>query len=359
MLTVIFIQENAMLFRIFPRDALATLFSLLNDRRMVGPVVCGLDRNGKRLYDFAELHEFADLALDYPGTVYSAKTWLLPASEELASFRLENGEWNRVVDLNPGPPTVYFGLHACDINALQKLDKVLLGGAYPAPNYAAKRRNAFIIGVSCLPRASCFCRSLGTDQARQGFDLFLTNVGDQYFAEVLSAEAFELLRVLGAREPAGAEHDQYLQYVRKREKAFTCRVDTTDLATILDLEFQSEAWRRWGDKCLSCGTCASVCPTCYCYGVTENVDLDLKGGRKLRQLHSCNLVDFAEVAGGHNFRPASSTRIKYRYYHKLRGFLEAGEEPMCVGCGRCGEACLAGITVPEVIASVRQGENRG
>lgn len=348
-----------MLFRVFPRDELATIFNLLDDRRIIGPIERGVNRKGEQLYDFGEAREFADLVLDYPTTVYSAKHCFLPASEELAAFRLENGEWNRSVDFNPGQPTVYFGLHACDINALQKLDKVLLGGTYPVPHYAAKRRNAFIIGISCLPRDSCFCRSMGTDQARQGFDLFLTDIGDQYFVEVLSAEAFELLRPLNPREPNGDEHDRYLHYVRKREKAFTCRVDTTDLATIFDLEFQSEAWRRWGDKCLSCGTCASVCPTCYCYGVTENVDLDLHGARKLRQLHSCNLIDFAEVAGGHNFRPESSTRIKYRYYHKHRGFLEAGEEPMCVGCGRCGEACLAGITVPEVIASVRQEGNRG
>lgn len=349
-----------MLFRVFPKEELVTLYQRLADhRRIVGPVARGTDYRGRALYDFQVVSEFAQLALDYPNTVYSPKNWFLPASEELAAFRQDQGEWSRTVDFHAGPPTVYFGLHACDINALLKLDKVLLGGAYPVPHYAAKRGQALIIGVSCLPGPACFCRSMGTDQARQAFDLFLTDIGDHYFAEVLSAEAFELLRSLPVHEPEAAEHARYLHYIRERERAFTCQVDTTDLATILDLEFQAEAWQRWGEKCLSCGTCAGVCPTCYCYGVTENVDLDLKGGNKLRQLHSCNLIDFAEVAGGHNFRPASATRIKYRYYHKHRGFLEADEEPMCVGCGRCSEACLAGITVPEVIASVRQEGNRG
>ena len=79
-------------------------------------------------------------------------------------------------------------------------------------------------------------------------------------------------------------------------------------------------------------------------------------GAKEQTLYSCNLIDFAEVAGGHNFRPERSRRLKYRYYHKHRGFVEAFEESLCVGCGRCGEACLAGITVPEVIASVRGEE---
>jgi Fe-S oxidoreductase len=91
--------------------------------------------------------------------------------------------------------------------------------------------------------------------------------------------------------------------------------------------------------------------------VEETVDVGLRKARKTKVLYSCNFVDFAEVAGGHNFRPERSSRLKYRYYHKHRGFVEAYEESLCVGCGRCGEACLAGITVPEVIASVR-GEGR-
>ncbi len=348
-----------MLFRVFPKNDLETLFNLLSDQRIVGPVFRGVDRRGRPLHDFQKVNDFADLTLDYPTTVYSPKSWFLPCTEELAAFRAEGAGWRKSVDIAPGPPTVYFGLHACDINALEKLDKVLLGGEHPMPFYAAKRRNGFIIGVSCLPGPQCFCRSMGTDQARQGFDLFLTDLGDRYFAEVLSAEAFELLRQLPTTEPSAAEHRLYLQGVRKREESFSCTVDTTDLTKILDLEFQAEVWREWGAKCFSCGTCANVCPTCYCYGVTETVDLDLQGARKIRQLYSCNLIDFAEVAGGHNFRPEAHTRLKYRYYHKHRGFVEAYEEALCVGCGRCGEACLAGITVPEVIASVRQEGNRG
>ncbi|HSH13882.1 MAG TPA: 4Fe-4S dicluster domain-containing protein [Desulfurivibrionaceae bacterium] len=348
-----------MLFKVFPKTELLALFARLTDRRIVGPVARGLDRQGRPLHDFAAVHDFAELALDYATTVYSPKQWFLPFAEELAAFRLDNREWRRTVDFNPGPPTVYFGLHACDINALLKLDKVLLGGEYPVPHYAAKRRNGFIIGVSCLPGSQCFCRSMGTDQVVQGFDLFLTDLGDQYFAELFTAEAFELLRGLRAREPGAAEHEQYLQWVRRREASFTCHVDTTDLTKILDLEFQAEAWRYWGDKCLSCGSCANVCPTCYCYGVEETVDLDLRGANKTRRLHSCNLIDFAEVAGGHNFRPEPHTRLKYRYYHKHRGFVEAYEESLCVGCGRCGEVCLAEITVPAVIASVRQEGHHG
>ncbi len=92
-----------------------------------------------------------------------------------------------------------------------------------------------------------------------------------------------------------------------------------------------------------------VCPTCYCYGVEEEVSMDFQHATRIKQLHSCNLLDFAKVAGGHNFRPDKETRLKYRYYHQHRGFVEDYDEPKCVGCNRCGRVCLAGINPPAVI----------
>lgn len=194
---------------------------------------------------------------------------------------------------------------------------------------------------------------MGTDTAIHGFDMFLTDIGGKYFAEVLSVDAFNFLQQIKSSEPTKKEDKLYKSLTQEKSKQYQTTVETTDLTKILDLEFDSKAWDYWGDKCLSCGTCANVCPTCYCYGVEENVDLDLKGASKTKYLYSCNLHDFAQVAGGHNFRPQSATRLKYRYYHKHRGFVETFEESLCVGCGRCGEACLADITPPEVIADVR------
>jgi NAD-dependent dihydropyrimidine dehydrogenase PreA subunit len=99
-----------------------------------------------------------------------------------------------------------------------------------------------------------------------------------------------------------------------------------------------------------------VCPTCYCYGVSELVSMDFTRGAKVKQLYSCNLVDFAEVSGGHNFRPKRESRLKYRYYHQHRGFVEAYDEPKCVGCGRCSRVCLGGINPPDVIRDLLEEE---
>jgi len=344
-----------MLFKVFAKDELPKLFDLLAANPVIAPVQKGVDQHGVPLFDFDVVHDFADLRLDYTSTIHSAKRYFLPYVETLATFTVDKGGWEKQVDLNIDRRQVLFGLHACDINALNKLDKVLVQSAYPNPFYAAKRRNMFIIGLQCTPRPQCFCRSMGTDFALHGFDMFLTDLGDSYFAEILSAAAFQFMARIVTREPGHDDHERYKAVVAEKNGRFQAKVDSSDLTKILDMEFESPAWKAWGDKCLSCGTCANVCPTCYCYGVEENVDLDLTGAVKTRRLHSCNLIDFAVAAGGHNFRPHSHARLKYRYYHKHRGFVEAFEEALCVGCGRCGEACLAGITVPAVIASVREG----
>ncbi len=346
-----------MIFRVIDKEELKIFFDVLAARNaIVGPVRTGTDRHGKPLYAFEQVSDFHKLQLDYTTTKLPAKRYFLPFREELASFRIDGNDWHKVVDYNCDRPYIFFGLHACDINALNKLDKVLLGGVYPMPYYAAKRKNMFIIGFGCRPQPFCFCRSMGADTALHGFDMFITDIGSRYVVEILSAAAYNLLTTIRTRMPEEADHVQYMRAVDEKNKQFTAKVDTTDLAKILDMEFQAPVWKQWGDRCLGCGTCANVCPTCYCYGVEETVDIDLRNARKIKTLYSCNVVDFAEVAGGHNFRPERHIRLKYRYYHKHRGFVEAYEESLCVGCGRCGEACLAGITVPEVIASVRGEE---
>jgi len=345
-----------MIFKVFDKAELAKLFEALLANRVVAPVRKGSDKDGNPIYSFEVVYDFDQVRFDYTSTQYPAKRFFLPYKETLCNFDIKGDSWEKRVDFNIYQPQVLFGLHACDINALNKLDKVLLGSVYPTPYYASKRKNMFIVGIDCTPQPYCFCRSMGTDTALHGFDLFLTDLGDQYFVEIMSATAYNYMKYIKTRDPSEEDHRRYVDVEEAKHQKFIATVDTTDLTKILDMEFQSEVWKYWGDKCLSCGTCANVCPTCYCYGVEETVDMDLRHAAKTKQLYSCNLIDFAEVAGGHNFRPESHVRLKYRYYHKHRGFVEAFEESLCVGCGRCGQACLANITVPEVIASVRHEE---
>jgi ferredoxin len=190
---------------------------------------------------------------------------------------------------------------------------------------------------------------MNTDAAFHGFDLFLTDIGDRYFVAINSDTGYIIVNRVNAREVTEEDQLLYKKAKKQIELKFATQVDITIVPELMDLEFESDVWKKWGDKCLSCGSCAMVCPTCYCYGIEEDVDLSLAKATKRRFLYSCNLLDFASVAGGHNFRPESHIRLKYRYYHQFRGFVEAFDQSLCVGCNRCGKACLAGISPKAVI----------
>jgi sulfhydrogenase subunit beta (sulfur reductase) len=303
------------------------------------------------------VESFDEIDLDYETTEYSAKTYFLPYEEDLSKYRFDDKDWQQDISYRLHPRAI-IGLHACDIAALLKLDKVMARDFYPSPYYISRRKNTFILGIDHEPCNGGFCKSLGTNTVARGFDLFLTDLGDDYFVSVGSDQGYSALQGLKIREVTDADTDAYLEVRGKLAGSFKTEVKVQDLPSLLDIEFESDVWKKWGSKCLSCGSCAMACPTCYCYGVSENVSMDSTEGTKVKHLYSCNLIDFAEVAGGHNFRPSAETRLKYRFYHQHCGFVEAYDEPKCVGCGRCGRTCPSGINPPAVIEDLHQSEVR-
>ena len=102
-------------------------------------------------------------------------------------------------------------------------------------------------------------------------------------------------------------------------------------------------------KCLSCGSCNLVCPTCYCFDVTDRLQLNLKDGKRFRRWDSCQLDSFAAVATGENFRTERKNRLKHRLNRKCLYETSDYGKPSCVGCGRCARACVAGIDIKEAI----------
>lgn len=346
-----------MLFRILRKGEFRRLIEhLFQETEVVAPKRIDTNLENKPIFQYLPVQSFDEIALDYDTTSYSAKTYFLPFQEKLSVYRFEDEDWTQEIAYRIQPRAIV-GLHHCDINALLKLDKVLASDFFPNPYYVSRRKNTFVIGIDCKPCEGGFCKSMGTDTVTHGFDLFLTDLGDRYFVKIGSDRAFTLLHEVETEEITDHDTLEYLEVRRRFNNGFKDTVQVQDLPILLDIEFESAVWKKWGSKCLSCGSCAMVCPTCYCYGVTERISMDFKQGVKVKQLYSCNLVDFAQVAGGHNFRPSAESRLKYRYYHQHRGFVESFGGPMCVGCGRCGRVCLAGINPPDVIQDL-QAEQR-
>jgi len=248
---------------------------------------------------------------------------------------------------------VLFGVHACDVHALRILDLLYLSD-YVDPYYQRNREQLTVVAYGCWPDESCFCQSMGTSTADDGFDLFLNPLDDCLLVTVGSSRGDDIVRANPALfEPSTrADAESYLKRLREREAAFTLELDVTDLPFILDLKKDDPVWHEVGKKCLCCGSCSMVCPTCSCFNVVDQVPEEGRA-RRLRTWDACLYPDYAVVAGGHNFRADRADRVKNRYYHKQESFVREFGMPSCVGCGRCIEGCPTGINVVEVFQHVR------
>ncbi|MBU4555779.1 MAG: 4Fe-4S dicluster domain-containing protein [Actinobacteria bacterium] len=337
-----------MFFRIMDKDRLPDLVAGLSKGfEVIGPVA-----KGER-FVFERIETPEMLRLDYDTTLLPPKKLFFPPEEQMMRFRVAD---NEVVDDEVyAAPRVIFGLHPCDINALMLMDNVFLG-EYEDPYYRARRESTMLIGVSCKPTDECFCNAWGTDEVHWGFDVFLTDLGDRYFISVRSVKGAELLdEFVATRDADESDTAAFQQHTRNFKNSFTDDLDTSQLPLLLDAKFDDPLWDRLGERCLSCGACSMVCPTCYCFDVTDRLEADGKTGTRVRTWDSCQFTQFAEVAHGQNFRESRASRVKYRYYHKQWGYLSKFERVLCVGCGRCARACLAGISPREVVTALEMG----
>ena len=337
-----------MFFRVMDKSRLPDLVrGLSTDHEVIGPIAKG------DAFVFGTVLDPSELRLDYDATLLPPKKYFVPPAEELMRF---DARENEVLTAKvQAHPRVLFGVHPCDINALMLMDNVFLG-EYEDPYYKARRDSTLIVGVNCLPSSSCFCNAWGTDEVHWGFDIFLSDLGDRYFVSVRSVKGAELLdRFVETRDIAEQDTADFQRVTREFKESFENHLDTAQLPLLLDAKFEDEVWDELGEKCLSCGACSMVCPTCYCFDVRDKLSPSGADGSRQRTWDSCMFSEFAEVAHGHNFRGTKASRVKYRYYHKQWGYLSKFERVLCVGCGRCARACKAGINPRVVIEALQKG----
>lgn len=304
-------------------------------------------------FAFERLERFADARLDYQRTILPPKKYFLPQRETM--FRWSPGEGFVPCSEGLDRRIVLLGVHACDVYGLNLLDEVFAAGRFPDPYYLARRRNVVVVGIDCMPDEHCFCRSMHADTVQRGFDLFLHDLGDRYLVRVATATGDDLVLAAQSlfRDSTAADVAAYKRRSAEKAAAFTTAVELRDVPELIELEYESPLWEELGRRCLACGACTAVCPTCYCFDVVDRPALTGEEATRERCWDSCLFSTHALVAGGENFRPEQSDRIKFRFYHKQRGFVAEHGRPSCVGCGRCDVACPARIRMVEVLGRLR------
>lgn len=304
-------------------------------------------------YAFDQPANWSEVALAYPRTLLPPRKYFLPPREALFSFDPKGGFRDLLSEA--AEPQVLFGVHAYDVRGLDILDRVFAQGRYADPYYIARRQHTAVIGIDFDPDAQHFAQSMNADFVDSGFDLFLSDIGDDYLVRVGTSRGDDMVVKSGCllSDPTPADIAEFKRRSSERRAAYRTAIALEDLPEILEMEYHSEVWTTLGDRCLSCGSCSMVCPTCYCFDVADEVDLGTRSGRRVRTWDSCLFKTHALIAGGENFRKSRASRIMFRYYHKQRGFVAEYGRPSCVGCGRCIGVCPAGIDIVSVIKMIR------
>jgi sulfhydrogenase subunit beta (sulfur reductase) len=312
---------------------------LLSLFRVSGPV----EENGG--YAFKVIEDPSELRLDYPTTILPPKKFLLPTKETL--FEFDKGGNGTVQAPFVEPRTVIFGVHTCDLHAIQLLDHVFTTG-HVDPYYTMRRKQTLIVSIECLNPCdeNSFCKSMGTLTADEGYDLHLTDLGNFYAIDV-GTEAGRNLLQFATTSPATEDDIKKLDAViSEKWPRFPYRLDfdISELPSLLNMSMKSPLWEELGERCLACAACTNVCPTCFCFDVKDEIELDFQHGRRVRVWDSCQLDEFATIGDGHNFRKSRALRQRHRFMRKGKYILEAHNYLGCVGCGRCARACLVDIT---------------
>jgi len=329
-----------MSFKVIPKTVLPDWIDQMRlSQRVVGP----RPLHGQHV--FGDVHTAAEIDLDYPTTVIPPKKYLFPQQEDLLTFRLD-GSAPRVVQ--DAEPTVVLGLHTCDLHALHLLDRVFAQTYIDQP-YMARREKTTLVSIECLRpcMSHSFCKSMGTLSVTDGFDLHLTDLGDDYGVDVGTDKGAALLQGLsGVRDATDDDQHRVNRVMTEKWPRFPLRLefDVTELPSLMSVSYDSKLWDELGDRCLACAMCTNVCPTCYCFNVADEVDLTLSAGKRYRVWDSCQLDKFATVADGHNFRAKRAARQRHRFLRKGKYQTDAFGLLGCVGCGRCAQACLVDIT---------------
>lgn len=293
--------------------------------------------------------------------LHAWKRFLHPPVLRLFQAVRSNGQYHLTPNPREIPQYALIGVRACDLSGILRLDDVLKDGAHADPVYSETRRRSFVLAVNCGHAGNtCFCASMGTGpEAREGYDLAMTEVlqgKSHYFVVDVGSDK-------GAALAARVPHRDAMKSDLKRADAAIANaaaemgrtLDTDGLQEIIYRNLESPRWERIAARCLACGNCTMVCPTCFCTTVEDTTDLTGQRAERWRKADSCFVDGFTYIYGG-SIRSSTMSRYRQWMTHKLATWVDQFGDFGCVGCGRCITWCPVGIDITEEAHKLREAD---
>ena len=247
-------------------------------------------------------------------------------------------------------PVALIGARACDLAGLDLQDKHFLEQEYVDPYYKQRRNNLFLVAVNCShPAETCFCASTGdgptvTPDSTSAFDIVLTELEDGFLILANSQQGQSVIDDLSLSEVNQTQLNEQSKQLDDAIKKQTRSLPSCDISSTLKNSQEHTHWDDIGQRCLACGNCTSVCPSCFCHSETDQSPLAAQQVSHVRQWDSCFNQNHSYIHGI-VIRPESKTRYRQWMTHKFSSWIEQYGRSGCTGCGRCIAWCPVGIDV--------------